>query len=436
MAKTVVLQDRFDRGMIRDLPADALPKGACHDIIDMIPSLKAGISKRSAWKRHSATVSDTYCAALCYAPFAAASQIVAINSAGAVKQVSVTATTVTARGTAQVPFQQPVFYRELVYIPSDNGTTSVKSYDGTNNAGAATGSPPAGMFCTTYKDHLVLARTAAAPTTVWFSNGGDAGVWDTAVDGQYLKTTRAITGLATLNQMILVFSEGGIERIRGDIIPGVAGSDMVVESAFAIGTSDASSIAVDGDFCVFANANGVWLTDGIARPVDLTAECGIKSYYRDLLYTYATTYTLAAGIYQGHYILSIMDGTTSVAVLCLDIFKRRAWRFTNIKAAMMASAPTTSDARSGDLFFGERNNPTGSVYVYTSPNLANLRGGDGFLSETDALSDVYLRQPIRLSIPASDGIAVHVALATGSGDADEFGVSLIEAEVQQREQSH
>jgi hypothetical protein len=358
MARTVVLQDRFDRGMVRDLPIDQLPKGAVWDMIDMLPSGKAGIANRSPWTRHSATVSGTYCAALAYAPFAAGAQIVAINSSGACKQVSVTASTVTARGTAQVPFQPPVFYREKVYIPSDNGTTVVKSYAGSSDAITATGSPPAGMFCTTYKDHLVLARDATNYTRVWFSNGGDAGVWDTAADGQWLNTTRVITGLATLNQMILVFSEEGVERIRGDIIPGVAGSDMIVEPAFNIGCAEASTVAVDGDIVVYANSNGVWLTDGIARPVDLTAECGMKTFWRDHFGgTYSPTFSLTGGIYQGHYIVSSNDNGTFHRSLCFDIRGRRAWRFTNINAAMMAAAPTTSDARSGDLFFGERDNP-------------------------------------------------------------------------------
>jgi hypothetical protein len=358
MAKTIALFDRFDRGMIRDLPIDHLPAGGLHDCVDMFPGMKGGIAQRYSWTRHSASVSGSYCAALCYAPFATGSQIVAINSSGAVSQVAVASTTVTSRGTGQVPFQPPVFYREKVYIPSDNGTSTVKSYDGSSNTTAASGSPPAGMFCATYKDHLVLARDATNYSRVWFSNGADAGTWDTAVDGQWLDTTRVVVGLATLNQMLLVFSEEGIERIRGNIIPGVAGSDMVVEPAFNVGTSDSASIAVDGDYVVWANNNGVFMTDGIANPVDLTAECGVQTFWRDEMGgTWGTTVSLVGGIYQGHYIVASTVAGSFDQCLCFDIRKRRAWRFTNINPAMMAQAPTTADARSGDLFFGERDNP-------------------------------------------------------------------------------
>jgi hypothetical protein len=84
----------------------------------------------------------------------------------------------------------------------------------------------------------------------------------------------------------------------------------------------------------------------------------LKTYWRDEFSgTYGPTVALTGGIYQGHYIVSSNTAGTLNRVLCFDIRKRRAWRFSNINAAMMASAPTTSDSKSGELFFGERDNP-------------------------------------------------------------------------------
>lgn len=355
MAKTVVLQDRFDRAMVRDLPIDQLPKGAVWDLVDMMPgSDGAGLQKRGRWARHSTTLgAGTTASALTVAPFATGPQIVAINSSGAVKQVDLAAGTVTARGTAQVPFQAPVFYREKVYIPSDNGTTTVKSYAGAADAAAAAGSPPAGMFAAVWKDHLVLARNAANPNRMWFSNGGDPTVWDTVE--QWLDLSFVPNGLATLRGLILSFSEVAVERIRGSIIPGVAGNDMEKEVMFNIGCPDPAAIAVSDDYVVWANSDGVYLSDGIGL-VDLTQQCGIHSYYTDS--TFGQINSLTGGLWRGHYILSIYSGTTFVNAFVFDISRRRAWRLTNLEAAMMATAPTsTAGSASGELFFAELENP-------------------------------------------------------------------------------
>lgn len=356
MAKTVVLQDRFDRAMIRDLPIDQLPKGAVWDQVDMIPSVDgAGLIQRGFWARHTASTlgAGTTAAALTVAPFAIGPQIVAINSSGAVKQVALSGGTVTARGTAQVPFQAPVFYREKVYIASSEGSATVKSYNGSSDAVAAAGSPPTGMFAAVWKDHLVLARDATNPNRMWFSNGGDPGVWDTVE--QWLDLSFVPNGLATLRGLILSFSEVAVERIRGSIIPGVAGSDMEKEVMFNVGCPDPAAIAVSDDYVVWANSDGVYLSDGIGL-IDLTQQCGIHSYYTDS--TFAQVNNFTGGLWRGHYILSIYSGSTFINAFVFDISRRRAWRLTNLEAAMMATAPTsTSGSASGELFFAENDNP-------------------------------------------------------------------------------
>jgi hypothetical protein len=344
--------------MIRDLPIDQLPKGAVWDQVDMVPSLaSAGLVSRGHWARHSATLGGgTTASALTIAPFASGPQLVAINSSGAVKQVDLAgAGAVTARGTAQVPFQQPVFYREKVYIPSDNGATTVKYYDGANNAAAASGSPPAGMMAVAWKDHLVLARDASNPKRMWFSNGGDPTVWDTAADGQWLDLNDVPNGLAQLRGMILSFSETSVERVRGDIIPGVAGSDVVRETMLSVGCPDPAAIAATDDYVIFANSDGVFLTDGIGL-VNLTEQCGILSYYTASTFGQINNFT--GGIWRGHYILSVYSGSTLINTFVFDIAKRRAWRLTNVLAAMMATAPTNvAGSASGELFFAELDSP-------------------------------------------------------------------------------
>jgi hypothetical protein len=359
MAKPILLQQTFGLGMKPDFPVEQMPEGAVLLMQNMIPEFEGGASVRGGWTRVGATMGDTYAAALAFAPFTAGVQLVGITDQGAVKQVPHSTTgAITARGTAQVPAQRPIFYRNNLYITNSDGTTSLKVYGGSGNASAATGSPPAAMYGCVYKDHLVLARTAANVSRVWFSNGGDPATWDTAADGQWLDTSYPITGIATLRNMILVFSEEGVERIRGDIIPGVAGSDMVLEPLFATGCADAFSIAVTDEYAIFANSSGIYMTDGIAL-VDLTTQGHISRYWTRSVWPYSSSFNLAGGIALGDkYVIAVHTGSTFVTCLICDIRKRVWYEFTNIPAYMFATAPLgLASVSAGDIFFAERDAP-------------------------------------------------------------------------------
>jgi hypothetical protein len=354
MARPILLQDDFSGGMKPDIPLPQLPKNAVLNLVDYNPNYEGTISLRGQRER-TATLGDTYAAALAFAPFSAGGQLVGITDQGAVKQVPHTSSAaVTSRGTAQVPLQPPVFYRNNLYIPSNNGTTSVKSYGGSSNAAAASGSPPAGMLATVYKDHLVLARDATNAQRVWFSSGGDAASWDTAADGQWLDCSFPPTGIAALRNMILVFSEQGTERIRGDIIPGVAGSDMVREPLFATSTADPASIVIADDACIFANSNGVYMTDGIAI-VDLTEQGQCKSYWRYKTSAYAASSVIAGGFHNGKYIAVVYYGSEFQTCMICDIKTRTWWEWTDTPASMFASVPTGyADSSAGVMFMAER----------------------------------------------------------------------------------
>jgi hypothetical protein len=157
--------------------------------------------------------------------------------------------------------------------------------------------------------------------------------------------------------MMLVFAEQGVERVRGDIIPGVAGSDMVREPLPIPGCADPASIAVADDVCYYANASGVYMTDGITS-VDLTAQSDYKRWWAKTLFSYDGSWNLAGGYFQGKYVVVAHDGSTFKICSVFDVQKRAAYEFTNIPAAMFAAAPTGHAASyPGGLYMATRNAP-------------------------------------------------------------------------------
>jgi hypothetical protein len=415
MARPVLLQDDFSGGMKPDLPHDKLPKNAVRNMVDFIPNYNdVPLALRNGWDRVGATMSTTYAGAVAFAPFVNGAQLVGIADTGAVFQVPHTADAAnTARGTAQVPVQSPVFYRNVLYIPSDNGSTSVKSYGGSSNAAAASGSPPAGMIATVFKDHLVLARDSTTPNRVWFSNGGDAASWDTAADGQWLDASYPVTGLATIRNMMLVFAEQGVERIRGDIIPGVAGSDMVREPLPIPGCADPASIAVADDVCYYANASG-----------DLTDQCDFKQWWAHTLFSYDGSWNLAGGYFQGKYIVVAHDGSTFKICAVFDVKKRAAYQFSNIPATMFAMAPTGHSASyPGGVYMAERNAPWLARFSNVFGRISVIDGANSWQEDDNGT----LRSPrVRTGYFGSPGnrrikkVYVHFDQATGTITANTY----------------
>lgn len=346
MSKPILLQDDFSMGQKPDLPRDSLPKGAVHRVTDFLVDRNAPLRKRGGydarWDDTSGVSSSL--AAVGFAPFAGfTSQVVAIRyDNAALYSTTFSTAAMTSRGTAVKPLHCPVFYREKLYIPDGSGAAVPKVYDSSFSLANLSGSPPSAMLAGVYKDHLVLARSTAEPRRIWFSSGGDPTSWDTSADGQWLDASNPVTGIATLRGMILVFEEGGLtERIRGDIIPGVVGSDFVREPLFGVGSSDPASIAVTDDRVVFANAAGIYMTDGTSI-VDLTQQGHNKYHWQSLMSSYSSTWTIAGSIWNGKYVCSVTDNSGGeVVTMVVDIDRRVFSQFvTGTSFTQMLTTPT------------------------------------------------------------------------------------------------
>lgn len=362
MANPAVLQDNFSQGMKRDFPREQLPPGSVWNLVDLIPqTLGAPLRKRGGYSYASndisaVTATASYATSVKYCEFAAAAKLVIHDEDGRLYTATPGSLTVTDVGASLVPAQNPTFYRNKAIIT--DGANAPKSYDGTTLA-ALGATAPVAFYSTSYHDFGVLARTTANPNRVFFSDAGDPTVWDTT--NSYIDANYAVTALAPLQSALLVFSKGHIERIRGSIPP--PDTDMVRETLFDVGVVDPWSVTVADDMCVFANPQGVYLTDG-ASLLDLTEKGGIKKYWQDTLASYTSSYRLAGGRWRGHYVVTIMNGSTFVDCLICHIESRRWFRFNNIKASSYTSAPGVAE----ELYFGLRSAPrVGSFSSTFSP---------------------------------------------------------------------
>lgn len=349
-----LLQNDWSGGSRQDVPRDQIPPNAAWQLTDMVPGGGAlafspyALKARFGWIRTCQAMSATtssYAAAVGVAPYSGGTRILGVDEDGRLYKWTPAAGAPgvdsdgasTNVGAAVVPAHPPIFYRNYAYILDSAGSATGYRYDGTTLSNIS-GSPPTGSVGCVFKDHLVVAHSSANTNRVWFANAGDPTTWDTAASGQWLDCDGPVQGLVTFQNMILAFEEGKTERLRGDIIPGVVGSDFVREPLFNVGCSDPASIAIFDQFVVFANSNGIYMTDGLL-PYDLTAQCGMSGYWRNALASYASAYTIAAGAYRDWYVFSVMNGSSLITAGAIQTKKKQYVVLQNVKATMMASTP-------------------------------------------------------------------------------------------------
>lgn len=363
MASPRLLQDNFSLGMKRDVSRDSLPRGAVWNLVDYIPDiLGAPLRKRGGWSYASDDISATkatasYVNSVKYCEFSAATKIVVHDEDGELYTLTPGSLTVTDVGASLVVTQNPTFYRDIAIIT--DGSNAPKKYDGSAIAALGATAPSGVKYSSSYKDFGVLARTSSNPNRVYFSDAGDPTTWDTTTS--FIDANFPVTALASLRNALLVFSTGHVERIRGSVPP--PDTDMVRETILDTGVNDPWSIVVVEDMAIWANTQSVYLTDG-ASIVDLTEKGGIKSYWRDTLASYTSSWRLSAGYYRGHYIVSIMNGSTFVDCLACHIESKRWFRLANVKAM----AFTRSFGAADELYFGLRSAPrVGSLASVFNP---------------------------------------------------------------------
>lgn len=360
-------------GMRRDLPRVDLGgtiagTGFVWNLQDFIPSeLGAMLSGRGGWSYgdDGAMSGATSFKAVAYAPFTAGAQKLGVDQAGKLWNFGAG----TSPGTAIVPGCNPVYHRGKIIIPNNDGTTAVKYFDGTD-VGSLAGSPPAGQLASVYKDHAILAKSSANANRIWFSAAGDPTSWDTSFG--YWDTTGDIVAVVPLLNAILIFHAGSTERLRGTIPP--PGTDMVLEPFLDYGCIDPFSVALWRGQAVWASDEGIFVSNG-ATDLDLTKAAGLKTYWKTQMASYTSSWRIAGGVYQDHYICAINNGSTLVDCFVVDLYLRTMWRFGNFHANAFVSV---GDSGVEELYMGLANaGRVGKVSTCWNPSASVKTDGDG-----------------------------------------------------------
>lgn len=362
------------RGIVRDTARIGIPAEAVYDSTDYLLH-QVGVAQKRGGTSYamSAMSASSFTPAVAYAEFPGGSQLVAIGS----NSHLFTGSGATDKGATVATVDRPKLRlgggSALLVIAASDGTTGPHKYDGTAAPGLLAASAPAGKYLEIYKTRVVIGGSTAQPQRNYFSPTPDiTATWDTTnswIDGTY-----ATTGYALLNNALILFSAGHMERIIGSNPP--PNSDMsLAPVGGGIGCTDARSIVTTGTFCYFANPRGVYVTNG-TDPVCLTKRAGFESYWQSLFASYnPATWTISCGMYRTFLFITVLDGSRNiVASLMCDVNRESFWRITNTAAAMWATAFGVQD----ELYYADAStNRVVACSGMFSPSAANKNDANG-----------------------------------------------------------
>jgi len=318
--------------------------------------------------------------AVAYADFPNGAQVMATADDNHLYHVTSSDTTDigSVGGARTSPLCKPVLHvsgTSRLIIPANDGTSVPFAYDGSTLATLG-GSPPPGKIAGIYKARLLLANSVANPNRLFFSPLDLSATWDTT--NAWVDFDHPITGIQAIRNACLIFSSGHTDYMTGSIPPGIQGFDMSAGPLGDVGCSDGRSIGVWQDNVIFANSNGVFLTNGAAfrsltEPPEFGGN-GIGSLWRETLDGYTANWQIHGGILNDFYIVTIRDD----ADLLVDTFmchlpRRSWWRISNFDAGMYSSL--TGNAQ--ELYYAARD--TAQVIATSgifSPTAANKVDAD------------------------------------------------------------
>jgi len=315
-----------------------MPQGYLWDVCDFVPQIiDASLTGRGGWVWASNPLGGDVESGILANFLVGGEQLLVQDAAGRLSQIDLNSGAVTDRGAIPHGPQNPVqvfdqtvwFDRSAAVVPQLVGATG--------GPVAMDASAPPSKYGTVWGSYLIVAGKPTFEDTIYFGPPGPkvTGAWDS---NSYQQTDNAITGLAALRSIGLIFHASSVERLRGTTAPNTAAGDpgdLVLEPLFRrVGCPDARSIAYWNENVIFADEHGVHITDG-AVVRNLVIQGGISYYWRPL---YANHTSLSAAVFLDYYTISVVQSDGTSDTLVCDLNARQWFRFSNIAAISKISS--------------------------------------------------------------------------------------------------
>ena len=277
MGQVREIQDDWSGGCKQDQGIEAVPANAAWEITNMLPGVGGfALGLRGPYTYASCDVglrSPTYAGAT-----TSGSYIYMTDPGARVWRISTsTGAVCTYQNAPAVVQQNGVDFNGQMYF---TGGSSPAYYTASTTVYTTlSATAPRATLAAVYKARLALANDGTNTNRIWFSGIYDTTsttAWATGATGRWIDTSYPITALAPLQNSMLVFSTGHVERVRGTT-PGGGGQagDIILEPLFDTGAVDSRKVTVAEDKCYFVNEQGVYMTDG-ANLVDLAEQGGMS----------------------------------------------------------------------------------------------------------------------------------------------------------------
>ncbi len=347
------------------------------NMVDYLPSWGgADLLKRGGWEYYSGALTsataNSYIQQTQFVPYSAGPHQVSFDNVGTCFFDAV------SKGHLFTPFQT-AYQKELFFCLDSARATSARTINAVGTVAAVAAAPRARYACTWGERIIVGAVSAATSTTgrgertIFFSAADDPTTWDQT--NAWFNMTHAIKGLAVANGTIIAFSDEGVERLVGTNPP--PGGNLARRWLANHGCIDWRSICNWGQYVVWSDIDGIYMTDG-ASITDITQQAGLKQYYISTLTNFSASYTVAGGVYQDKYIVSVMNGTTFVDAFVFDLLTRSGYRLSNLKVCGFSTGLAGAAGAGDEIYMASRvTNRILAASTMWEPSAAVSADGDG-----------------------------------------------------------
>jgi hypothetical protein len=378
MAKPTILTMDWALGMRTDVAANLMPHNAAGNIKNMIPGYGlAPIMIRSGWNKAYTGASDfsavdatpSRIESLAWAPFPADPSLIAIGNNGAIFRLrpSGVVTELHATGTGGAAAHPPFWHFDRMIIPSQSITVYPWqiTYSGTTDTPAAfSGDVPKAKVGASWESYLLLANGgdpsaayALNPRRIWYSDPGL--VTFTMTNNSYIDCPDEVVRIVPMTNGQFVFGYDRCWLISGTVPPNpstTTPADTVIRELWPQGTCDGRSVCKWGEYIIFANAEGIWKTDGTSCS-NVTAAAGVSRGYKGDMINFVTSFSAAGGVMGDWYFLTVLNASRveqfTWVVNLRDNVAFKFFGFPTLMYASVQSAPTGSNISSPeDLLFG------------------------------------------------------------------------------------